>query len=291
MQPCLRTVPVFGIGSYTFPWAVGVAGQGLPSSIGPDELLQLADSLGAVRLQLADNLPVHTLPEHRWQSVLTEAASRNIQIELGMRGLTEDRLLRYLSLATDCNSPFLRVVIDGPGYTPGHDEIIGTLRAVLPGFTRAGVCLAIENHDRFRAQELVDIIAATDSTMVGICLDTANSLGANESIYEVTRLLAPHTVNLHVKDYCIRRFDHQMGFTVEGRAAGDGQCPIAWLLAELAPYGKCQSAILETWSLPLDTIVASIAREQAWAERGATFLRGCLHDLYQLHQPSLTDEV
>ena len=241
-------------------------------------------------MQLADNLPVHSLPEHRWHSVLRGAADRNIQLELGIRGLTEAHLLRYLPLATDCNSPFLRVVIDEEQYTPGQEEIIATIRKVLPAFSHAGVCLAIENHDRFRARQLVDIIEATDPSMIGICLDTANSLGADEGIYEVARLLAPYTINLHVKDYRIRRFDHQMGFTVEGTAAGDGQCPVEWLLGELTPYGRCQSAILETWSLPLDTIAESIAREQAWALRGTTFLRGLLHQQHQ-HQLTLTNEV
>ena len=94
------------------------------------------------------------------------------------------------------------------------------IREVLPAYREAGIRLAIENHDRFRAHELVAIIAATDADYVGICLDTANSLGADEGIWEVARTLAPHTLNLHVKDYRIERLDHQMGFTVRGAPAG-----------------------------------------------------------------------
>lgn len=262
----------FGISSYSFPWAIGVPGYPPPTPMTAEQLVREAQRLGASRLQLADNLPVHQLADDAWKNLLRVVQEAKVQLELGLRGLRPDRLRTYLALAQQCGSPFVRVVIDAPDYEPRHDEIVRLIREVLPAYRAAGVRLAIENHDRFRAYELVDIITATDPDYVGICLDTANSLGADEGIWEVARTLAPYTLNLHVKDYRIQRLDHQMGFTVRGTPAGSGQTPVGWLLETLRPHGRCQSATLEVWSPPLATIEATIAQEQTWVAQGSTYL-------------------
>ncbi len=266
----------FGISSYAYPWAIGVPGHPLPAPMTAEQLVQEARQLGAHRLQLADNLPVHQLADDAWKNLLRTAQQANVQLELGLRGLRPDQLHTYLTLAQQCRSPFVRVVIDDQGYEPRHDEIVRVIREMLPLYREAGVRLAIENHDRFRAYELVAIIEATDADYVGICLDTANSLGADEGIWEVTRTLAPHTLNLHVKDYRIERLDHQMGFTVRGAPAGSGQTPVGWLLETLAATGRCQSATLEVWSAPLATIEETVAQERRWVKQGSTYLRHAL---------------
>ena len=266
----------FGISSYSYPWAIGVPGHPPPQPMTARQLLQEAERLKASRLQLADNLPVDQLPDPDWQALVRLAQEANIQLELGLRGLRPDRLLTYLALAQQSGSSFVRVVIDEKDYEPRHQEIIQVIQEVLPLYRKAGVQLAIENHDRFRAQELVDLIEATDPNCVGICLDTANSLGADEGIREVTRTLAPYTLNLHVKDYRIQRLPHQMGFTVRGAPAGSGQTPVAWLLRTLAATGRCQSATLEVWSDPLTTMAETIAQERAWVEQGSDYLRKAL---------------
>lgn len=266
----------FGISSYSYPWAIGVPGHPPPQPMDAPQLLREAKRLGAQRLQLADNLPVHHLPDGDWEALARLAWEADIQLELGLRGLRPDQLRTYLTLAQQGRSPFVRVVIDEKDYEPRHDEIVRIIQEVLPVYRAAGVRLAIENHDRFRARELVDIIEATDNDYVGICLDTANSLGADEGIWEVARVLAPYTLNLHVKDYRIERLPHQMGFTVRGTPAGAGQTPVGWLLETLRAHGRCQSATLEMWSAPLKTIEETIVQERAWVEEGSSFLRDVL---------------
>ena len=267
---------LFGISSYTFPWSIGVAGSIPAQPLTAPQLLDTAIELGAERLQLADNLPVHKLPTEQWKSLVSAARSAGIQFELGIRGLTKENLNTYLPLCLDWGSPFLRVVIDSDKYEPSTRDIIQIIKAALPSFREQKVVLAIENHDRFRAETLAGIIEATDSDWVGICLDTANSIGADEGIYEVTRILAPYVVNLHVKDYAIRRLPHAMGFEVAGRPAGTGQAPVPWILNQLAVYGKCQSATLEVWSLPLETLERTVDQEKQWAQSGADYLKGLL---------------
>ncbi len=268
-----------GISSYAYPWAIGVPGHPPDALMTAFDLLDMAVQADATNLQLADNLPVHTLSDTRWQDLLTKANGQGIQLELGIRGLTVPQLRTYLKLSRQCSASFLRVVIDGPHYEPSHDEIVATIREVLPAFRKVGLVLAIENHDRFRATDLTAIIEATDPEWVAICLDTANSLGADEGIYEVATHLLPYTVNLHVKDYRIDRLDHGMGFTVTGAAAGTGQAPIPWLLTELTRFGKCRSATLETWSLPAATTRESIEREREWSATGAAYLQSALREV------------
>ena len=272
----MHVTPLFGLSSYTYPWSIDLAKSAQVQPIRAIQLLKSAEALGAKRLQLADNLPVDKLPRQEWDGLVSAARASQIQLELGIRGLTPENLETYLPLCADCQSPFLRVVIDAAGYEPPTDTIIEIICSALPQFKKQQVVLALENHDRFRAVELVKIIEATDADWVGICLDTANSLGADEGIYEVTETLAPYTVNLHVKDYAIRRFSHGMGFEVTGRPAGTGQAPIPWILERLAKFGNCQSATLEVWSMPLETAELTIAQEQQWAASGAEYLKSAL---------------
>jgi 3-oxoisoapionate decarboxylase len=53
-------------------------------------------------------------------------------------------------------------------------------------------------------------------------------------------------VNLHVKDFTIRRHQHMLGFEVEGTPAGQGMLNIPWLLGRLRDFGCNPNAILET---------------------------------------------
>jgi sugar phosphate isomerase/epimerase len=140
-------------------------------------------------------------------------------------------------------------------------------------FERADVVLAIENHDRFPVASLVRILERIGSESVGVCLDTVNSFGAREGPAVVVEALARWTMNLHVKDYAIRRVDHQMGFLIEGRPAGQGQLDVPWLLARLRDAGRDPNAILELWTPPEEALAETIAREEAWAASSVEYLR------------------
>jgi hypothetical protein len=105
-------------------------------------------------------------------------------------------------------------------------------------------------------------------------LDTVNSLGALETPEVVVETLAPLTVNLHIKDFVIDRVPQMMGFVVSGVPAGTGKLAIPWLLGQM-PVGNDVSAILEQWPPLRESVEATIAMEQEWAERGVQYLRSC----------------
>jgi 3-oxoisoapionate decarboxylase len=238
-------------------------------------LLYIAKEKNIKRIQLCDNLiePLHTLSEDCLQEIKDIADSFNIQIELGTRRLTIQNIQQYLKIAQFFNAPFLRVVIDDVDYHPSLGEIISIIKADIGDFRESNIILAIENHDRFTVKNLIEIIEKTDKDYVGICLDTANSLGAGEGIKEVVEGLAPYTVNLHVKDFTIKRVSHKMGFTVEGCAAGDGMLNVPYILEQLTPYNRCLSATLEVWSNPLSTIEETIEREAYWTDKSLNYLK------------------
>jgi sugar phosphate isomerase/epimerase len=240
------------------------------------DLLGKAASLGVSVVQVADNLPLDGLHPVALDAFEARARELHMEVEVGTRGIGTDHLRRYLALARRFDSPVLRVVVDTADHHPGQDEIVATIRDLLPALERAGVVLAIENHDRFRARDLVQILERLDSPYAGVCLDTVNSFGALEGPDVVLQALGPWVVNLHVKDFQVSRARHMMGFTVEGRPAGQGRLDVPWLLQRLRDLGRDPNAILELWTPPERTLAETIAKEDRWASASVRYLRGLI---------------
>jgi sugar phosphate isomerase/epimerase len=267
-----------GLGSYAFAWSIGVPGHVPAQPMDVFGLLEAAVRLKVRVIQVCDNLPLADLAPERLAEFESRARDSGIAVEVGMRGLQPDEVRRYLALAVRCGSPFLRLVVDRPDDHPAPDEVIARVRALLPEFRRAGVKLAIENHDRFSASTLAEIVGATDPAWVGICLDTVNSLGALEGPDIVVRTLGRYILSLHVKDFVIRRVPSMMGFVVTGAPAGEGRLDVPWLLRELRATGRPFNAIIETWPPFGPTLDATIALEHAWVETSVRNLRAWIHD-------------
>lgn len=262
-----------GIGSYTYSWAVGVAGHPPPQLLTPPGLLDKAVQLGIGVVQICDNMPLDRLAPDELEALVTAAQAQRIELEVGTRGIACDHLRRYIALARRCGSRILRVVVDTTDHHPTPDEVTDTARALLPELADAGVRLAIENHDRFTAATLAGIMQRIGSEWVGICLDTVNSFGALEGPQVVVETLAPHTVNLHIKDFVVRRMPSNMGFVIEGLPAGQGRLDVPWLLQALRNAGRDPNAILELWTPPEADLAATIAKEDAWATASVARLR------------------
>lgn len=267
-----------GIGTYAYAWALGVPQYMPVHPMTATAFLDRVASLGVHVAQIADNLPLHALTPAELDALEAQARMLGIQIEVGTRGIDPDHLTTYRALAVRFGSPILRVVVDTATHHPSPDEIVALLRRQMPDFERDGVTLAIENHDRFKVAVLADIIDRVGSPNIGICLDTVNSFGSLEGPAAVVAVLGPHVVNLHVKDFTIRRHDHNMGFTLTGTPAGQGQLDLPWLLAELGRHGRDFNAILELWPAPEADIDATIAKEDAWAVESVAYLRTLISD-------------
>ena len=264
-----------GLSSYTFGWAVGVRGHKPARALDEHGLLDHCRAHGVKLLQIGDNLPLHEFTAERLDHLAERAASDGVQLEVGARRLTLDRVEVYAGLARRVGANLLRFVIDDTDYHPAPEAVSQVLRQALP--LLHGLTLGLENHDRFPAATLRDIINDAGSDRIGVCLDTANSLGAGEGLETVLAMLAPLTVNLHIKDFHIARLPHLMGFTVEGRPAGKGMLDIPELLKQLAPHGRCHTAVLELWTPPEPELPATIAKEADWAGQSLDFLKPFFH--------------
>ena len=262
-----------GIGSYTFPWSVSAEESVEGRICFANKLLQYAAENNIRFVQLGDNLPLHEWSDDHLKSFKNNADRLNIQIQVGTRKLVAEHTRLYITLASYFKSPFLRFVIDDNDFHPSVTEVIQQIRLLLPELQAANVVLAIENHDRFPAKTLEEIILSTDPQSVGICLDTANSLGAGEGIEHIVNVLAPYAVNLHIKDFVIRRVEHKMGFTIEGVTAGEGMLDIPWLVTALQKTQRCETATLELWSNREKDLETSIVIEKMKVEKSLQYLK------------------
>jgi sugar phosphate isomerase/epimerase len=263
-----------GISSYTYTWTIGIPGILPASSFTYKDLLGKANELDVELLQVADNLPLDRLNDDELADFNRAASEQCIKLEAGARRMTESGLEKYIHIAEVIHSPILRYVIDGPSFTPGFDYIVKIIRNALPALKENNIVLALENYERLKASDFARIIEKIGSDHVGICLDSVNSMGGGEGLETVVEMLGPMTVNLHIKDFTIKRLDHKMGFLIEGLPAGDGMLNLPWILEHISK--RCQSAILELWTPPEKKLKDTIVKEDEWAKRSILFLKNVI---------------
>lgn len=263
-----------GISSYTFAWAFGIPGNRPEKPMTIFNLIEVAMSLEAKVIQIADNVSLEKFSDQELTEFKFFANQAEMRIEVGARGMTIERLRQYVNIAHLLGASVLYFAIDGPDFEPSLDEIHDIIRTIVPELDALKITLAIENHERLLARELVEIVERAGSKHVGICLDTVNSFGVGEGMEILTGLLAPLTVNLHVKEYSIRRFTYKMGYIIEGATLGKGMLPLTELISKVSP--RCQSAILEQWTPPEKTLQETIQKEKLWAEESFLYLKSVL---------------
>lgn len=265
-----------GISSFAYPYAVGVKGYESGYRMSEKELVDEAFRLQVPILQFGDNFPLAELPPVKLHELLDYAKERGVTLEIGMRGLTEERVRRYLKIARVLKANLLRVVIDFERYEPDPATIIQVIKNVLPELEKQMCILGIENHDRLPAWQFGEIVEAVDSPYVGIVLDTVNSFACEENTREVMDRLAHHTVCFHVKDYQIGRIENAMGLEVTGTIAGQGFLDIPNMIDELRRKAKSDfSTILELWMHPERDIEETLMKEKVWVQDSIAYLKEC----------------
>ncbi len=261
-----------GIGSYALTWAIGVPDWPQPEqALDAFALVARAATLSSPLVQLADNVPLESLPPIELDRLAAMAADAGIRLETGTRGTEPARMLRHLAIAERLGARLVRTL----ALSPDMDAVRADLAAVLPAYAQKGIAIALENHGMHRAQALADLILGLRSHLpeaaacIGCCLDTVNSFGALEGPEPVVAALAPLTLCLHLKEFIIRRHPHQMGFEITGAPAGSGHLDIASVIAAVRDHAAAQGReapgiVLEQWVPWQGSIADTVALEHAW---------------------------
>src|SRR5437773_7052759 len=108
-----------GISSWTFPWSIGLPGFPPPSRpIRLTDLFTRASQLKVGVVQVADNLPLHTLDSGELRDACDQAADLHLTIEIGTKGVDPAQLLQYLNLALSFDAVLVRTLIHSVNAKP-----------------------------------------------------------------------------------------------------------------------------------------------------------------------------
>lgn len=118
-------------------------------------------------------------------------AGHALYLELGTWRYDFDTVSRRLELAAEAGARCLRTFYGGYRYEMSADDLRRAIRQSVAGLKRladvaerARLPLALENHEEFRAEEIVGILDAVDSPWVRCCLDTGNGMAVGEDPLE-----------------------------------------------------------------------------------------------------------
>ena len=134
----------------------------------------------------------------------------------------------------------------GPKWFEINAAIREGLAKYAPMAAGQGVVLAIENHQDFTSQELIDFCHAYGPA-VGICFDTGNTFPVGEAPLDFARRIAPLVRHVHLKDYRVQFTDE--GYRLVRCAIGDGAVPFKAIAGILAQHHGALTAVLEPGAL------------------------------------------
>jgi 3-oxoisoapionate decarboxylase len=276
-----------GINSYTSLWSIGFQGSNpaFPdftarpqNPLTPLGLLQKAQELAISLVQSGPNLRLEDYPESEIENFIHTARTWEITLELGTRGLDCDHLLRQVALAKSMKAALIRTLPEINGqYSTDARLIPSAVHQIFPVLEQEVIKLAIDN-GKIPAADLRAALDELHSPYVGVVPDMVNSLAVPESWKEVTRLLAPHTMCVHYKDFTSKRAWHIMGFICEGALSGKDMVDTEWLLETLKASLYDYNVIIELWPPEQPDLEKTISLEQQWAMESVSYLRKYIQD-------------
>lgn len=278
-----------GIDSYSYHRRYGEVRLGEDPVAEPVWPFEPAPVLEHATVVGADDLYLETcyLPEPEDISDETLAAAGPVQVgfswghpwpEGAFHGLdggrtpaAEDHMARWIALCARLGHRLMRITLGSPasrGTEPGQDlvdRLIAPTRRVADVAAAVGLSLAIENHGDLRAAEVLEIIERADRPNLGVTLDTVNLPRVGDDMLEGTRMLAPRTLLVQMKDHIPTQDFAQPGGAVT-TTLGEGVAPLDDIIDILAAAGFNGPVCVELASLGPGQIdeFGMIERSVAW---------------------------
>jgi sugar phosphate isomerase/epimerase len=247
-----------GLNPYGLTYYLGLQGRGTPranpNGRGLKGFIEVARELNARTIEL----------HNAWIAELNEAerdAVRDRLAELGMTpvislGPPLEGVDTAIGSAVGIGAGIVRLGLSpilcgdrnacGPRWQEHIANARHNLRAHAPRAAGLGLTFAIENHQDFGSQELVDFCVESGPN-VGICIDTGNALAVGEAPIEFARRVAPLVRHVHLKDYNAQWTGE--GYRLVRCAIGDGAVPFREIASILGEHHQTLTASLEPGAL------------------------------------------
>lgn len=258
-----------GFSTYAFFWHLSPT-RANPWALG--DVIQKTAELGAELLQICDFAPLQEMSTAEITAIRSAADAENIALEVGTKGIRPDHLARYLAIAELLDARILRTMLHVPGHAPTISEARKIFESILPQLERQGVQLALETYEQVPTAHIVELVADIGSPHIGICSDPGNTVAILETPKDVIDLVAPHVVNMHIKDFAFSRKEGSIGFTLAGAPLGEGLLPYDYMIDMIRPAERGINQIIEHWLPWQGSESATLEMELEWARHSYDFL-------------------
>jgi sugar phosphate isomerase/epimerase len=199
-----------GLSVYGTTFGMGIHPASGRAAISPQQLLDRAISAGLEGVEL----PASWLHGKDADTVARYAQKQGLFIILETEGYDPGKLAGAIDLSVRLGAGTIRTMVGGAKLGGDRRPLAGRwqsfLQEVLAGLReatviaeRAGVNLAVENHQDLASEELLWLCESIRSQRFGITLDTGNTLATAEEPLDFARRVAPYIKNVHLKDYWV----------------------------------------------------------------------------------------
>ncbi|MEN3337806.1 MAG: 3-oxoisoapionate decarboxylase [Acidobacteriota bacterium] len=248
-----------GLNPYGLAYTLGMQGAGTARAndrpIGMAGFVAIAREIGARCIEL----------DGRWLTAMTDAELSRARDDLAGETVIcsywlAQREGETLAEAVRCTAAVggglirlhLTPVLEGSraAWGPRWAEMVAHGRATLlreaVRARDAGLAMAVEDHQDFGSEELLEMTADAGDN-VGIVFDTGNPFSVGEDPVDFARRAGPRIRHVHLKDYVAQHTDE--GFRLVRCAIGDGCVPFAEIAAVLRARGSSLTASIEPGAL------------------------------------------
>lgn len=186
------------------------------------------------------------------------ASDAGLFVVIDTGGYDPEQVTPVIEMAARIGAPTVRTVIGGAKiggdrrplagrWQPFLDTVLAGLRQCVEVAQRAGVTLAVENHQDVASEELLWLRDSIGSEHFGITLDTANPLATAEEPVDFFRRVAPAVKHVHLKDYQV--WPSEEGYRLVRCALGAGLTDFPALLEILGSAAPGVQMSLEIGAL------------------------------------------
>ncbi|WOF24276.1 TIM barrel protein [Microbacterium betulae] len=261
---------MIGLGTYAFFWQHS---DRVPEPLSLVGAFEATRALDVDLFQICDYAPLEAMGDDRLRDAASAARDLGLTVQLGTKGIEPERLARFLAIAEIFDARLVRSMVHGPDSRPTLEQAGAWLRGAIGAYESAGVTLALETYEQVATADLVSLVEAVGSPRLGICLDPANVVARLELPRDCVELTAPHTANVHVKDFAFARQPGWVGFIYSGAPMGEGLHDYDHLLAAVRPRERGVDEIVEHWLPWQGAPETTVRTEREWTRRTLEHLR------------------